>query len=178
MSAERPLVVDLDGALVLGETSLQSAAEALARSPWEAGRGLAALGLGRAAAKRRFAARACPDPKRLRFRRALVVWLEGQAQAGRALHLVTGADQAVASAVAAHFGWFSSARGSDGLVNLKGRLKLAWLDARFPGGFDYAGDARADRVIWRAQRRAILVGPAAAFSEALQREGVAILATF
>ena len=45
--------------------------------------------------------------------------------------------------------------------NLKGGNKAAFLRARFgPRGFDYAGDAYADRPVWRAARRAILVCPA------------------
>ena len=55
--------------------------------------------------------------------------------------------------------------------------KLAWLDARFPQGFDYVGNARSDLPIWRAIGRAMLVGRAIEYAQRLRDEGVHILAT-
>ena len=79
--------------------------------------------------------------------------------------------------MADHLGLFQDARGSDGDLNLKGVRKLAWLQARFPHGFDYAGDSVADIPIWRAMGRALLVGRAISFAEQLRAEGVHISAT-
>jgi hypothetical protein len=173
----RPLVVDLDGTLVLGETSLQSASAAFARDPARAVLAAFGVGGGRAAAKRLFAGIARPDPAKLPYRGPLLTYLQRERTRGRALHLVTGADQAVAQDVADHLGLFASARGSDGTINLKGARKLAWLQARFPHGFDYAGDSAADLPIWRALGRALLVGRAISFAERLRAEGVQISAT-
>jgi hypothetical protein len=175
--APRPLAVDLDGTLVLSETSLQSASASFARDPARASLALFRMGLGRATAKRSFARIARPDPAALPYRGPLLTFLQRERSRGRSLHLVTGADQAIAQDVADHLGLFQDARGSDGAINLKGARKLAWLQARFPHGFDYAGDSVADIPIWRAMGRALLVGRAISFAEQLRAEGVHISAT-
>ena len=175
--APRPLAVDLDGTLVLSETSLQSASAAFVRDPARALAALAQLSCGRAAAKAAFARVARPDPAALAYRGPLLTFLERERKRGRALHLVTGADDAIAQDVAPHLGLFASARGSDGAINLKGARKLHWMQARFPHGFDYAGDSTADLPIWRALGRALLVGRAIGLAERLRAEGVQITAT-
>jgi hypothetical protein len=172
-----PLVVDLDGTLVLGETSWASVGESLKHNPLRAA--LAAFDYlgGRAAGKRAFANIARPKPERLSYRGPLIMFLEKERKRGRALHLVSGADQAIVEEIGAHIGLFDTVRGSDGTVNLRGYNKLAWLDARFPGGFDYVGDSAADLPIWRAIGRAMLVGGAINFASRLRDQGVHILAT-
>ncbi|MEE4207677.1 MAG: UbiA family prenyltransferase, partial [Parvularcula sp.] len=59
---------------------------------------------------------------------------------------------------AARFEFFESATGSDGAKNLKGKVKAAYLKERFPNGFAYAGDSRADLAVWKEAGAAILVG--------------------
>jgi phosphoserine phosphatase len=172
-----PLVVDLDGTLVLGETSLQSAAAAFARDPLRAALALARIGVGRAASKRAFAQVARPEPAALKYRGPLLSFLERERKRGRDLHLVTGADDAIAREIADHLGLFAGVQGSDGAINLKGERKRCWLSARFPHGYDYAGDSAADLPIWRALGRAMLVGRAIGFADLLRGEGVQIVAT-
>ncbi len=172
-----PLAVDLDGTLVLAETSWRSARASFRRNPLAALMALWAYADGRAAGKRAFADIAIADAAKLPYRTPLVAFLEKEKQRGRRLHLVTAADQKVADSVADHLGLFDTARGSDGQINLKSYAKLAFLDARFPGGFDYIGDSAADLPIWRAIGRAMLVGRALEFAQPLRDEGVHILAT-
>lgn len=176
-SALPPLIVDLDGSLVLAETSVRSALASFRKNPLAALRALWAYADGRAAGKRAFASIAIADAATLPYRGPLISFLEKEKARGRRLHLVTAADQKVADSVANYLGLFDSARGSNGEVNLKSYAKLAWLDARFPGGFDYVGDSRADMPIWRAIGRAMLVGRAIEFAQRLRDEGVHILAT-
>jgi len=155
-----PLVLDLDGTTVRTDTLVENGLRVLAESP------LALLWLlpgavrSRAALKRAMA-RAHPiDPKSLVYNEA-VLDLARQAKAeGRKVFLVTAADQGVADRVAGHIGLFDGVFGSDGQTNLKAQTKAARLVDRFgAGGFDYAGDAEADRPVWRQARRAILVNP-------------------
>jgi hypothetical protein len=172
-----PLIVDLDGSLVLAETSVASAKASFRRNPIAALRALWAYADGRAAGKRAFAAIAIADPAKLPYRAPLLSFLEKEKQRGRRLHLVTAADQKVADSVAGHLGLFDTARGSNGEINLKSYAKLAWLDARFPRGFDYVGNAGSDLPIWRSIGRAMLVGRAIEYAQKLRDEGVHILAT-
>lgn len=172
-----PLIVDLDGTLVLGETSWRALALSLRRQPGKAIGACFAFFLGMAAGKRAIANISRPEAAKLPYRQPLVKFLERERATGRKIHLVSGADDQIVNDVAAHLGLFDSVRGSNGYSNFKGAEKLAWLDARFPGGFDYIGDSAADLTIWRAIGRAMLVGRAINYAPRLREEGVHILST-
>jgi hypothetical protein len=172
-----PLIVDLDGTLVLGETSWRALGLALKKEPLGALAACGAFAAGIAVGKRAIARIARPGPEKLPYRGPLLKYLEKERARGRRLYLVTGADQAIANDVGAHLNLFESVHGSNGETNLRGPEKLAWLDARFPGGFDYIGDSEADLAIWRSIGRAMLVGRAINYASRLREEGVHILAT-
>ncbi len=172
-----PLIVDLDGTLVLGETSWRALGLSFRKEPGKAIGACFKFLLGMAAGKRAIANIARPQAEKLPYRQPLVKFLERERAAGRKIHLVSGADEMIVNEVAAHLGLFDSVRGSNGYSNLKGNEKLAWLDARFPGGFDYIGDSAADLTIWRAVGRAMLVGKAINYAPRLREEGVHILQT-
>jgi phosphoglycolate phosphatase-like HAD superfamily hydrolase len=173
----RPLAVDLDGTLILTDSSIQSAAAAFAQDPLHAAAASLRLVKGRGPAKRAFAALSKPDPAKLAYRGPLLTFLERERKRGRLLYLVSATDQSIVQQVADHLGFFAGARGSDGVFNLKGERKRAWLVGRFPHGFDYAGDSSADIPIWRACGRAHLVGRAVGYADRLRALGVQIAAT-
>jgi 4-hydroxybenzoate polyprenyltransferase len=84
---------------------------------------------------------------------AAVVRLMAEVRAGaRSVILVSGAHCSQVEALGARLG-ASSAYGSDGLTNLTGQTKLAWIRARCPH-FDYVGNASADLPLWRSADRA------------------------
>ena len=155
-----PLVLDLDGTLVSGDTLAESALRLLARNP------LALMGsasLDRALLKQHIARRAALDPASLAYNGAVLALAKAARGDGRSVVLATAADASVAHAVAAHLGLFDSVLASDGQTNLKGSAKADALVARFgAGGFDYAGDAAADLPVWAQARRAFVVSPSAA----------------
>jgi len=166
-----PLVLDLDGTTVLTDTLVENALRLLADSPLA----FAAI-LPRALASRaqfkQAVARSHPlDPASLVYNEDILA-LARQARAeGRPVYLVTAADAAVADAVASHLGLFDGVFASDGQTNLKAEAKAARLVGLFgQGQFDYAGDAEADRPVWRASRRAILVNPPAGLLAQVQKE--------
>jgi 4-hydroxybenzoate polyprenyltransferase/phosphoserine phosphatase len=173
-----PLVVDLDGTLLLTDTLHESFVATLFRS---FGIGLASALKGlrnRAAAKRYLSDRHKLDVSLLPQRDNLVELIRAERDRGREVHLVTAADQSIADRVRSEFGLFTSATGSDGARNLKGEVKLAYLRQRFPAGFLYAGDSVTDGPIFRAARGAILcdLGPEAARD--LAATGARVLAEF
>lgn len=173
-----PLVVDLDGTLLLTDTLHESFIAALSRS-FGAGLIWAIKGLrNRADAKRFLSARHQIDIAVLPTRTYLVELIRAERDRGREVHLVTAADQSIADRVKTEFDLFASATGSDGKHNLKGEAKLAYLQQRFPGGFIYAGDSVADEPIFRAARGAILCDIGQSLSRELRSGGVEVLAEF
>ena len=173
-----PLAVDLDGTLLAGDVLHEQFVKLLLRRPLLLLRLLAGLRLGKAAFKRRMVSLLPPLAVALPFRKPFLDWLREQRQAGRSLHLVTASDQHVADAVAAHLGIFETATGSDGAVNLRGAAKGQTLRARFPEGFVYAGDSKADLDVWSMADAAVLVNASNATVAQVRARGWPILAEF
>src|SRR5215472_11861999 len=143
---EPPLCVDLDGTLVRSDLLLESLWAMLRHRP------LFALWLplwwirGRPHLKREIARRAQVDVTLLPYREELLTRLRSERARGRRLVLATASDALLAAPVARHLGVFDEVIASNGELNLKGRTKRDALTMRFgEKGFDYVGDARADR---------------------------------
>lgn len=153
-----PLIVDLDGALLKTDTLMEMAAASFFRRPlrtlWTLRAGLG----GRARLKAALATGHELDVAVLPLRAELMDYLHGQRLSGRALHLVSAADQRVVDRVAAELDLFHGAHGSREGVNLKGRRKAAFIQERFPDGFAYAGDSAADLHVWREADAVLLAG--------------------
>lgn len=161
-AARRPLtpvlIVDLDDTLVRTDTLVEQYFALLFRRPLAALMLLASLLGGRAAFKARLADLQPLDPAALPYNEAMLDFLGEEKRRGREIHLVTAAHQSTAAAVAAHCGVFDSAEGTANGRNLKGEHKAQRLAERFPGGFAYAGDSRADLKVWARASAIILAG--------------------
>ncbi len=158
MDAQPPLVVDLDGTLISTDLLLETVVDVLRRSPWLVLLLPLWLMRGRAHLKRQLALRASMSPGDLPYREDVLAWARKERAGGRTVVLATASDEGLARRVAQHLGAFDDVLASDGQLNLKGAAKRRALVERYgEGGFDYAGDRRADLQIWSAARRAIVV---------------------
>lgn len=147
---EHPLVVDLDDTLVRADTLVEQLISLVAMGPLIWFKALQALMKGRKALKA-LAARLSPiDAAHLPYNADVLELLKAQKAEGRPLVLATAASRSTADAVADHLQLFDTVLASDDQVNLKGRKKAAALVDHFgEGGFDYVGDAVADKAIWQ-----------------------------
>jgi 4-hydroxybenzoate polyprenyltransferase/phosphoserine phosphatase len=173
-----PIVVDMDDTLLRTDTLLESVFQLLGQYPLRAP--LLALWLlrgGRAGLKRSVAEQVHLDTDTLPVNEPLLEWLQECRVRGSALHLFSAADQSIVKAVAARFGIFETARGSDGTTNLAGPAKLAAIQSQVGLRFSYAGDSRKDVSVWQGGGSAILVGPADRLRAALPAE-VAVVGSF
>jgi phosphoserine phosphatase len=173
-----PLIVDLDGTLIDGDTLHLSLRVLARRRPWA----LAALPVlalvGRARFKRFVSDRVVLDAASLPYRPDVVDFVRAEHRTARRIVLATAADQAIADAVAAHLGVFESVIASTGTHNAKGLGKLESIRACLGNAeFDYVGDSMADVPVFRAARRAYLVCPRRALTEAV-RTGCRVEAVF
>ena len=177
-----PLAVDLDGTLLTCDSLHEGFVAALMHRTHAAPGTLVALRRGRAAFKREVCGLAPSVPDTLPLNEQFLDWLRAEAEAGRALHLLTAADQSVADAIAARLGIFVTATGSDGVRNLSGRAKADLLRTRFPDGFAYAGDRADDLPVFAAANEIVLVNvrPSVAARARAQAEadGRRVLAEF
>ncbi|MEQ9329816.1 UbiA family prenyltransferase [Thalassobaculum sp.] len=168
-----PLCVDLDGTLVRTDLLYETLLAALRRRPWLVFALPFWLLAGKAHLKARLVEAAGDgiDFAGLPMTEDLIGYLRVEKEAGRRIELVSASDQRVVERVAEQVGLFDAVVGSDGSTNLKGEAKAAVLAARHPGGFVYAGDAKADMAVWRRAAGAIPVNGAVAW-----RDEVAALA--
>ena len=149
-ASTRPLVLDLDGALLRTDTLFEGVVALLRVNPLMIFPMLLWLARGRAVLKARIAALAPLDAAALPVDERLVALGEEAAKAGRHVVLATAADDRVARALARRFAFIGRVIASDGRVNLKGAAKAAALRAAFPQGFDYAGDSASDLHVFAA----------------------------
>lgn len=154
-----PLVVDLDRALLKVNTTHESLIALLLRRPWQA---LHALFLlitrGRAAMSALIASFDVIDVEALPLRDDLLGWLQEQAATGRALHLVSAADQATVTRFGARLRLFESCIGGNGRCDLKGAAKATWLTRRFPDGFSYVGGNASELAVWQSAKSVVIAG--------------------
>ncbi|MEP0944101.1 MAG: UbiA family prenyltransferase [Rhizobiaceae bacterium] len=158
-SSAKPLCVDLDGTLIRTDLLHEAVFKLLRMNMLYLFMLPIWLAAGKANLKAEIAKRVMPDAQRLPFNDALVGWLQAQRDAGRELILATASNQRYARAVADHLKIFHSIEASDDRVNLSSSAKAKRLVDRFgEGGFDYAGNSRADFKVWDRANRAIIVG--------------------
>lgn len=155
-----PLVVDLDGTLIKTDLLVESAVRLLRRNPFYLFAFAWWLLAGKHVLKREVARRVRIDPALLPYNQEFLRYLEGQQAAGRKLVLATASPALLAGGVFRLHGLFDELFSSDDSTNLAGHHKRDALVARFGyRGFDYAGNARPDLLVWRSARKSILVNP-------------------
>ncbi len=154
----RPLCVDMDGTLLETDTMDELIVSLLRTNFWRCWVLVPWLLRGRAYFKRRLAEEAVLRVELLPAHPDFVRFLEEQHAGGRTLVLASAADERTVRLVAERFKFFSSAIGSDGKTNLRGKAKLRRLTELFgPKGFDYAGNSSADLPVWSGAAEAIVV---------------------
>jgi phosphoserine phosphatase len=154
-----PLCVDLDGTLVQSDTLWILCKKLFKKKPFFF---LRLIGIyiakGRAAFKSALSSVVGIDPKEFSYHPVFLEHLRKVAQEGQKLFLVTGADQAVAEAVASHLKIFQGVMASDGKKNCVGPVKAKILCHCFGlEKFSYAGNSWQDVPVWACAAEIILV---------------------
>jgi 4-hydroxybenzoate polyprenyltransferase len=173
-----PLVVDMNGTLVLGDLLHESALKLARQHPLAALRIPLWLLRGRARVKSEIAQRVNIDAATLPYGEGLLAWLKAQKASGRRLVLCTASNERYAAEVASHLGLFDEVIASDAHVNVSAGRKAEILAERFgEHGFDYAGNSNDDLQVWAHARHVILVNTRPRLTGAA-REKFEVLAEF
>lgn len=173
-----PLAVDLDGTLLLTDTLFEALAQHLRRRPLWALWQLLQLPFAIAKVKDRLTKNVELDVSTLPVNEAVLAYCENAKSAGREVWLVSAADQKMVDRVAARFGVFDRAIGSDGETNNKGSAKARLLEREAPHGFEYVGDSPADYKVWKSAALASHVGKGESRRRAIEKLGVTVARSF
>ena len=153
-----PLVVDLDGTLILSDLLYESTLKYVVAKPQNLLALPGHLLAGKAKLKRHIANQVTIDVTKLPYNLPFLEWLHTQKRNGRHLVLCTASDQSLADAVAKHLGIFDDVLGSDGANNLAGKNKALALKKFFGNNnYAYAGNAKSDLPVWEKCSAAIVV---------------------
>lgn len=156
-----PLCVDLDGTLVSTNTLFEAALGAVRERPWVIAKIAMSLLKGKANVKHTIGLYAPRNVSSLPYNKKFLSWLHEQGARGRTLILATASDSNIANAIAQELGIFSEviANTPETPVSASGKYKV--LCKRFgTKGFAYAGNSRADLLVWQCAASAILVDTA------------------
>jgi phosphoserine phosphatase len=164
-----PLIVDLDGTLIDGDT-LRLSLRALARTrPWLVPALPFLVLRGRARFKEFVSDHVPLDPTRLPYRADVVDFVKRERASGRRVLLATAATRHIAEAVASHLGLFDGVVASHGGHNAKGDGKLESIRGLLGDSeFDYIGDSLPDVPVFKAARKSYLVCPSPALADAVR----------
>ncbi len=154
------LAVDLDGTLIATDLFWESLFQLLRSNPLTIFMLPLWLMYGKASLKAKIAARVDIDPAILPYRPDVVSRLNSEKAAGRRLILATGSHEKFAQAISEHLGLFDAVLATDATRNLTSANKRDVLVEEYgDGGFDYAGNSKADIPVFDAARSAIIVAP-------------------
>ena len=154
-----PLCVDLDGTLIRADMLVRSVAGLVRLRPFCSALIPFWLMGGKAHLKRQLAVRVAFDPSGLPYNQALLEILGRAKDEGRYLVLATASDVMIGEKIAGYLRIFDEVMGSDGVTNLRGRVKAEVLSSRFGvRGYDYAGNSETDLPVWEKCREALVVG--------------------
>ncbi|MDV7271720.1 UbiA family prenyltransferase [Thioclava sp. A2] len=157
--APRPLVLDVDGTLLRTDLLFEGFWAALAKDPVSTLRHSLSHLTARAALKAGLAGIAGLRLDLMPVTPSVQRLIDEAHGEGREVLLASASDQAQVTALARQHGLSERVFASDGEANLKGAAKAEALVAAFgEGGFDYAGDSRADLEVWPHAATAYVVG--------------------
>jgi hypothetical protein len=171
-TAYRPLCVDLDGTLLRTDLLVESVFVLLKQNILYVFLLPVWLLKGKAHLKQQIADRVDIDASLLPYHDTFLPYLRQEHSQGRRLILATASNEKFAQAVAHYLDIFHDVLASDAATNLSGRCKLKRLQGLFgDGGFDYAGNAIVDILLWKHAQQAMLVNPERGVKAAAEQQG-------
>ncbi len=154
-----PLVVDLDGSLLLTDLLYESFLNVLPLGLHANFAAVRALANGKAAVKHHLAQASELEYATLPYNTCVMDLIRAAKARGRNVYLATAANAKHAKAISDHLGIFDGWFASDEKVNLSGPLKAKILTAAFgKNGFDYIGNGPSDLPVWEIADKAYGVG--------------------
>ena len=169
----QPLCIDCDGTLIRTDLLHESVLLLVKASPLSLLKLPFWLMKGKAHLKQQIAQRVSLNAQSLPYEPEVLELIKQARTQGRNVVLATASPRGQAEAIATHLALFDRVEATDANTNLAGHNKAAHLEKLFGrGGFDYAGNSRADLPVWAASAGAIVVSS----SQSLQKAAASSVA--
>jgi len=169
----QPLCIDCDGTLIRTDLLHESVLLLVKASPLSLLKLPFWLMKGKAHLKQQIAQRVSLNAQSLPYEPEVLELIKQARTQGRNVVLATASPRGQAEAIATHLALFDRVEATDANTNLAGHNKAAHLEKLFGrGGFDYAGNSRADLPVWAASAGAIVVSS----SQSLRKAAAASVA--
>ena len=160
LSKNGPLILDIDGTLLLTDLLRENLWAALAKSFFVTLWVVLTTIRHPARLKRKLRMIAMPDVGLLPVRASVLDLAREALSSGRRVILTSGSDQILVDSLAEHLKFPGEHYGSNGEINLTGNTKAGFLVEKFGiEGFDYAGNAYPDLKVWSQAQTVIVVSP-------------------
>ncbi len=150
------LCVDLDGSLIKTDFLLEGLSYIITKKPWLLPLIPLWLLKGRAHLKLKLSQTAKINVETLPYNTQVLDYINHGKSSGQKIALTTATNTTQANLVAAYLGVFDEVIASEADTNLVGAKKLSAIKAKFPL-FDYIGNEKRDRKIWREAENSIIV---------------------
>ncbi len=167
-----PLVVDLDGTLLAGDTLLESCLIAIKQKPYLLFIFPFWILKGKLFFKEKVHKIAEPDYNTILYRDDVLEFIEAEKGNGREIVLATASSQMVADKIAEDIGIFDLVLGSENGVNPRSKYKRDELVRRYGEySYDYMGDSEADIAVFEKARYSYLVQPSSSVRKKAEEIG-------
>lgn len=154
MEKKIPLVVDLDGSLVKGDTFLEAIIEFIKLDIFNVLRILVYLIHSKAYLKNKIAKKIIIDPKNLIYEKAVLDLIKQEKKDNKKIILCSASNQKQVDSVSKYLNIFDKAIGSSESLNLRGYNKMNYLTSLFKDkGYDYVGNDKSDISVWSKARK-------------------------
>ena len=165
---EEIICVDLDGTLIKGDLSWDSAGKFVKENFFNIFKLVFWYFRGIPYLKYKLAEEIEIDPSALPYNFEFLSYLIQKKSEGSKIYLATGATEKYAQQVADYLQIFDEVFASDLQTNLVGKNKAQKLTELFPDGFAYAGNSVDDLYIWKKASKKILVNPSESVQKAMR----------
>lgn len=163
---ETPLVVDVDGTLVVTDLLHEAVLQFIAQYPLQAFRIPGWLAAGKSNLKTQLADRVNPGIETVPLREEVLLLIRDAQAVGRPVYLASASDRRYIEELAERIGGIAGVFGTETGANLAGGVKADRLVAAFGAkGYDYAGDMPIDFAVWRSARKPLVVARSAGFAK-------------
>ena len=152
-----PLVVDLDGTIIMSDSLVESVVIFIKKSIFNLLLIPLWLSKGKATFKCKIANHVTLQVNNLPYNQRLLDYLNAEKTRGRRIILATATHESIAVAISKKLGLFESVIATNSVVNMKGKNKLEAIKNLVGKNFVYAGNSSDDIPIWMSAKAAILV---------------------